>query len=166
MKNLTKEHKIIIGIVAAIFLIIAIVLIVKVVKKKKAAKELENIETSKDGAANTTINSNAPTSETNTNGNTKTYVELPLGSFPIKPGDKSRLVYIMQRYLNVMHAAGLKEDGKYGSNTKDAIKSFVGAENISIQKAAELFERVKNAGKQADFITFKNDLAVAFGVFK
>ena len=166
MKNLTKQHKIIIGIVAAIILIIAIVLIVKAVKKKKAAKELENNETPKDGAANTLTNSNAPTSETNTNGNSKTYVKLPLGSFPIKPGDISRLVYIMQRYLNVIHAAGLKEDGVYGSETKEAVKSFVGVENISIQKAAELFKRVEEAGKQADFKTFKNDLAVAFGVFK
>lgn len=165
MKNLTKQHKIILGIVVAIILIIATVLIVKAVKKKKAAKELENNETPKDGAANT-LTSNAPTSETNTNGNSKTYVKLPLGSFPIKPGDKNRLVYILQRYLNIMHATGLKEDGIYGQKTKEALKSFVGVENISIEKAAELFERVKEAGKQADFITFKNDLAVAFGVFK
>lgn len=59
------------------------------------------------------------------------YAALPLGNFPIQKGQKSKLIWIFQDYLNCRAKAGLDVDGHAGNKTEQAMIKYLGKNKIS-----------------------------------
>lgn len=75
--------------------------------------------------------------------------ELPNGSFPLKKGDKNRLVMELQAILNASFNAGLGVDGDFGPKTeaaaKDAYKKINGSEAPGfLNIGQDLFTKMQN----------------------
>ena len=67
------------------------------------------------------------------------FKSLPTGSFPIKYGSKSKLVYLLQSALNKLYNAGLTLDGDFGEKTKTALKSAYGIEQVDFKTAKKIY---------------------------
>lgn len=72
------------------------------------------------------------------------YDQLPLGSFPLKKGTKSKLNYILQYYLNCKYKAGLSIDGNFGSGTEKAVEKYLGVKVINSKN--QLFSIISAKG--------------------
>ncbi len=152
MKNLSTKQKIVIGIIAGVTVALIVILLVIRAKRRKALEQPEIPDYTVGGG------SQGGGQNLGTPQPSNTFKNLPMGTFPVKYGDKNKIVYILQRYLNVMHNEALKEDGIYGSNTKAALLKNISTETISRDKAVELIQTANNAGKGAKFADLLTDL--------
>jgi len=67
------------------------------------------------------------------------YKNLPSGTFPLKKGQKSKLVFLIQYALNLLYGTSLKLDGDFGSKTQTAITDNLKTAEISKDLAVKLF---------------------------
>ena len=120
-----------------IFIVIAIIVIAAYYFLKPGNKTEEETTTSNQGTG-TTGSESSGTSNTNTQTssctNPGTFKEQ---NFPMKLGVQSNYVKIVQAKLNEKHSAGLSEDGKFGCDTKKALKQYTG--KTEINSAIELY---------------------------
>ncbi len=76
------------------------------------------------------------------NANQSAYASLPLGSFPIKKGQKSKFVWILQTYANCKHKANLKIDGNMGTKTEEMLYKHYDTKQInSVAHLTQLLAR-------------------------
>lgn len=67
------------------------------------------------------------------------YKNLPTGSFPLRKGQKSKLVFLVQYTMNLLYGNDLKLDGDFGSKTQAAISNSLKTEQVSKDDAVKLF---------------------------
>ena len=106
------------GIVAGVLaLSIVTFIVIRRKKNKKVIKEINDIIDAKIPDPNTTGSQVIITPEERD--------KLPVGSFPLKIGDKNRKVYDVQMALNKKYGSGISVDGKYGESTFSSMCSNI-----------------------------------------
>ncbi len=144
LKKNTKTALIITGI------IILIIIILLVVRKAKAAKAAQ-LETEDPEQKKRTNNpgSSKPASEKDL------YASLPTGTFPVKQGDKNKLVYMLQYALNEIDNAGLDLDADFGPATAAALKKAYNISSVDFLQAKGIYNDFKNEkGQEAKYRVF------------
>ena len=116
-------------IIIAILILIAVgaILAIKYFKKKKAT-----------GSASTGTKPLPGTTMPPVSGNSAT--------FPLKKGSKGIQVTALQHSLNALYGANLTEDGQFGAQTYNAVKSFLKTATVSEQQYNKLLADAKANG--------------------
>lgn len=65
------------------------------------------------------------------------FASLPNGSFPLKKGQKSKFVYLLQQSLNQL-GGNLSVDGDFGNKTESELKKQFNVTEVSIQLAVTI----------------------------
>ncbi len=74
------------------------------------------------------------------------YANLPLGTFPVGKGQKSKFVWILQSYLNCAFKAGLDVDGKFYDKTEAALLKYAKVKSFASQAQVQQFFLLRNNG--------------------
>ena len=109
-------------------------------KKEKEGGLIEGSVTLIDVAPSTPSTPYVPSTPTSSNtvATSSKFESLNTGSFPIKKGQTSKLVYLLQSVLNYVYGAGLTPDGVFGSKTETALNKATGKTQISNKQEAML----------------------------
>lgn len=110
-------------------------------RKGKTLKEM--LTSSIGDEPGTTSGGSTGASSGGSSGGSSSPQPLPIGSLPLKKGDKNQKVVLMQRGLNFL-GADLIVDGNFGQLTQNALFNELGTNILDIQKAAELFVKVRD----------------------
>jgi|GEM_PF-1474108 len=149
-----KSVKIFIGVAVAVVILVVVFVLVKKANQKRAAALVPGGATggtsggsSSGGSGGTTINvgGNNTTPPATVRQPSKTFLDLPQGTFPVKKGQKSKLVYMLQRYINVRFGQNLVEDGSYGDKTEEAAKKTLGKTSFDAAWAKQAYAGIPPA---------------------
>lgn len=140
MKKGTKIFLAVVGVV--VFVALGFYLWTAIKAKREATKAAEGAGNAS-GSTGTAAGNSATKPKPQATGTvTPAYIALPEGDFPLKKGSKSRLVWLLQLYLNERHSAGIAIDGSFGPATELACQKNLGVVQISKAKAEELIKSV------------------------
>lgn len=115
MKDLSKKIIFYVIVIA----VIIIVLVLTLQNNNKSGKK--NPDEGSGDTNNGNNNSNKPKPVKAPSSSMDLYKTLPSGSFPLKKGQKSKLVFLLQYSLNLLYGTNLILDGDFGSNTQQAV---------------------------------------------
>ena len=143
-----KNKKLIIIIVIIIVIIVIGVVIYKKNEKKKADAL---INAGKPSGTGKPVNTGAYTPSGQPVADV--FSGLPTGSLPIKYGDKSKLVFLLQTSLNKIKGSGLTVDGIFGDMTKAALQSSYGVAQVDGATAQKIYMDVYNQSQSDSSLT-------------
>ena len=137
MKKLSKKQKKNIWIFGGILLALVILIVVISNSKKKNRNKSQD-----DGAGGSVTPGQSENLETvapvykvynawqDNAEQISLYKSLPAGQWPVKYGDKSKLVLMLQYALNKNNRANIAEDGQFGNQTATALNNAHGVNEV------------------------------------
>lgn len=131
-----KQKKIVAWSIIALIALFVIIVIAKARKKAKL-KAAQEAETDPAINLNVNIENPAPAAPVNTTtyvsqpaASFKTYSEADQSGFPVKLGDYSNRVGVIQKYLNKYYNAGLTVDNNFGNATLTALRNNLKTDSV------------------------------------
>lgn len=141
-----KGTKIFLGVVGVLGLVVLGWVIYDHIRKKRESEAAAAGGAANAGAGGTSAGTQGkPSAPAPVSTVTPAYTALPEGDFPLKKGSKSRLVWLLQLYLNARYSAGLSVDGNFGPATEYACQRNLGTTQVTKAKAEEIIRSVPTA---------------------
>lgn len=150
---MTKQNKIVTGVIVVVIVVILVYFLWYKPRKDRQEAEL-------DAPAGPT-----PVAHTAHTGSGVNFDSLPPGSFPIKKGDKSKLVYLLQKALNDLKGAKLSVDGNFGPATETALQSFYRVKSVDKELGQRIYTEYQiRAQQNSDYAKAADAIGAAMGI--